>query len=29
TEEQRVADRKEQLEQDERAQRMPTSSPRS
>ncbi len=29
TEEQRVADRKEQLEQDERAQRMPTPSPRS
>ncbi len=29
TEEQRVVDRKEQLEQDERAQRMPTSSPRS
>ncbi len=29
TEEQRVVDRKEQLEQDERAQRRPTSSPRS
>ncbi len=29
TEEQRVADRKEQLEQDERSQRMPASSPRS
>jgi len=29
TEEQRVADRKEQLEQDERSQCMPASSPRS